>query len=270
MRTRGRRVAWIVGCVGLLVVGCGSAGHGASSAQSGAAGAHSAASGDPKETLLAALTKMDGLDTYQAEQSMPSMDVGAGSPMTTSSHMEVSVKDNIVDQVMEISGGPLGPTKQESLMRGSEYLVCGGIYNQAFGESDPSVTPDTWFRAPGGGQGGTMIVTMYFAPAAQALTTVSDQGTQTVRGTEVTEYRADLDPAKFRSALGSEKIPGGIPPDKIPLPKTIDYGVGADGYVHSIALALGDSASPTTIELHDYNSPLNLPNPTQIVDLPTS
>ncbi|OHV05750.1 hypothetical protein [Mycobacterium talmoniae] len=257
--------------MGLLIVGCGgAAGHGSSAAHSKSGGANSATGGDPKETLLAALKKMDGLDTYQAELSMPNMDLGGGSQMTTSSHMEVSVKDNVIYQVMEISGGPIGPTKQESLLRGSEYLVRGGIYNQAFGESDPSVTADTWFRAPGGGQGGTMVVSMYFAPAAQAITTVSDQGSQTVRGTEVTVYRAELDPAKFRSALSSENIPGGIPADKIPLPTTIDYGVGADGYVHSVALALGDAAPRTTFELHDYNTPLNLPNPTHVADLPTS
>lgn len=261
--TRRLLVVWLAGLIGLLAVGCSSSGNG-SSAGTEAANAGSSASGDPREILLAALTKMDELDTYQAEMSMPAMDLGGSvGQMTTSSHIEANVEDDVVYQVTEVSGGPIGTSKQETLIRGSEYLVRSDLFAQSLGGG-----ADTWFRAPVANEGGTMIVSMYFAPAGQAITAVSEQGTETVRGTEVTIYRAELDPAKFRDAMSAGNIPGGIPADKIPAPTTVDYGVGDDGYVHSIAFAMGSGAPPTTIELHDYNSELNVPDPTHIVDMP--
>ena len=262
------RVRWIVliiGCVGFLLVGCGGGDGGSPSASSASGGAAAGSdAGDAKQALLAALTKMDGLHTFQAEMTMPPMEVGAGAPaMTSTSHIETSVDDDVVYQVTQVSGGPIGTSRQETLIRGSEYLMRSDLYGQAFGGG-----PDTWYRAPDSGQGPTMLVSMYFAPAAQAIDTVSRQGTANVRGTEVTVYRAKLDPAKFRAALSAGSIPGGIPADKLPAPATVDYGVGADGYVHSIALSITDPGSDTTIELHDFDTPLNLPNPTTIADMP--
>ena len=259
MMCRGWLLAWVLGCVGLLVIGCSS---GSSGSAGSASSSEAGGGGDPKSTLVDALKKMDGLDTYQAELSMPGMDVGPGIQMTTKSHIEASVKDDVIYQVTEVSGGPTGTSKQENLIRGSEFLMRSDLFGTAFGAS-----PDTWFRAPAAGQGNAMIVSMLFAPAAQAITEVSDQGT--AAGGDVTVYRATLDPSKFRSALSSANVPGGIPTDKIPAPGTIDYGVGTDGYVHTIAFTMGDGAPQTTIDVHDYNSTLNLPNPTDIRDMPT-
>lgn len=143
-------------------------------------------------------------------------------------------------------------------MRGSEYLTRSDMFREAFGGG-----PDTWYTVPVDDQGPTMVVSMYFAPAAQAITEVSEQGTDTVRGTEVTVYRATLDPAKFQEAIGAAGLPPGLA-----TPTQIEYGVGADGYVHSIAFDMAGMA--TTIEPHSYNSTLSIPEPSDVMELPVS
>lgn len=56
---------------------------------------------------------MDELDTYQADLSMPEMDLGDGMTMTSSSHAQVDVANNVVYQVTESGGGAI-PTPSRS------------------------------------------------------------------------------------------------------------------------------------------------------------
>lgn len=261
-----RRNLWcvlIVGLVGFLAVGCGGSGGGSSAQGSGVVSPSS--TGDPKQDLLAALTRMDQLKTYQGDMTMSMSGMPGGGAMTTTSKIQTDVANNVVYQVTEVSGVGPGPTKQEMLIRGSEMLMRSDLFQQAYGGG-----ADTWYRAPSSGarsQGATLMVSMYFAPAAQAITSVSKDGTKQVGGTEVTVYRAQLDTEKLRAAMASVGAPAAVDAKAMPAPSSIDYGIGPDGYVHSISF---DMNGQVTIELHEFDSALSLPNPTDIKDLPTS
>lgn len=257
---RGLWFALIAAMVGLLAVGCRTSGNGSPSAQDSGAGKVSA-TGDAKDDLLAALTRMDGLKSYKAEQTMGMSELPGGESMAATSEVQVDVAGDVFYMVTEVSGPGLGGASepQEVLVRGSERLMRSSLYSELYGGS-----PDTWYRIPASLMAGeadqATMVSMYLAPATQAITSVVQDGTRTVRGTEVTVYRVEVDSEKLLAdAAGEmESAPGG---------DTVFYGVGPDGYVHYLSIGGSDRESHT-MEIFDYNSALSIPTPTDIQDMP--
>ncbi len=267
------RCALAVAMVGLLVAGCAGASDPASPAPDpGGAelvtGADpDAASGDAQGDLRAALGRMDELQSYRGDLTM----VMAGLPnrtLTTTGAIQTDVVDQVIFQVTDVTGAEIGfaTGAQETLIRDSEMLVHSALYSESFGGE-----PDTWYRAPTapGGQGAPMLVSMYFTPAAQAITAVTDEGVRTVGEAQVRIYRAQLDPIKFRAALDAADLPGGITAEDLAAPELIEYGVGDDGYVRHLAFnstGLGE----LSIDLHSFNAELDIPDPSDIRDMPAA
>lgn len=267
------RCALSVAMIGLLVAGCGGAPDSApSSPDPGGAELVTgvdpdAPIGDAQADLRTALARMDELQSYSGDLTMIRAGPSNGTTTTTAT-MQTDVTAEEIYQVTDGSGAETGfvTAAQETLIRGSELLVRSELYSESFGG-----TPDTWYRAPTapGGQGAPTVLPMYFAPAAQAITAVTEEPAKTVGDAQLRIYRAQLDADRFRAASEGTDVPGGIAVEDLPAPARIDYGVGDDGYVHYVAFA-GTGIGELSVILRDFNAEVSIPDPTDVRDMPAA